>query len=157
MYLKDIEPDEIDLTIGNKDACVLEVDDIEDLEIIAMLMEPSPPDGFHVVNTQTVPGLHDLEVIRNLQMFVQVYRAKLGLNQQASNFPKHFQRLIHTIYFKIRSMIPCAICDFRFRLDFPESVRHGSLRYFNVHLLKNSVFRYSRKKSKFSLRAWLSV
>ncbi|XP_037041487.1 C2 domain-containing protein 5 isoform X2 [Bradysia coprophila] len=121
MYLKDIEPSEIDLTNGNKDACVLEVDDIEDLEIIALLMEPSPPDGFHIVNTQTVPGLHDLEVIRNLQMFVQVYRAKLGLNQQASNFPKHFQRLIHTIYFKIRSMIPCAICDFRFRLDFPES------------------------------------
>ncbi|KAG4065214.1 hypothetical protein HA402_007611 [Bradysia odoriphaga] len=121
MYLKDIEPSEIDLTNGNKDACVLEVDDIEDLEIIALLMEPSPPDGFHIVNTQTVPGLHDLEVVRNLQMFVQVYRAKLGLNQQASNFPKHFQRLIHTIYFKIRSMIPCAICDFRFRLDFPES------------------------------------
>lgn len=122
MYLKDIEPNEIDLTNGNKDACVLEVDDIEDLEIIALLMEQPPPDGFHIVNTQTVPGLHDLEVIRNLQMFVQVYRAKLGLNQQGSNFSKHFQRLIHTIYFKIRSMIPCAICDFRFRLDFPESV-----------------------------------
>lgn len=100
----------------------MEVDDIEDLEIISLLMEPCPPEGFHVVNTHSVPGLHDLEVIRNLQMFTQVWRAKLSLNQQGSNFPKHFQRLLQTIYFKLRTMIPCAICDLKFRLELPDSV-----------------------------------
>lgn len=108
---------------------MLEVDDIEDLEIISMLMEPCPPDGFHVVNTHTVPGLHDLEVIRNLQMFTQIWRAKLSLNQQGTNFPKHFQRLLQTIYFKLRTMIPCAICDLRFRLDLPDSVSNGHILY----------------------------
>lgn len=119
----DDEQNEIDLTINNKDTCVIEVDDIEDLETISLLMEPCPPDGFHVVNTQTVPGLNDLEVVRNLQMFTQVWRAKLTLNQQGSNFPRHFQRLLQTIFFKLRTMVPCAICDLKFRLDLPESVR----------------------------------
>lgn len=102
---------------------MLEVDDVEDLEIISLLMEQCPPDGFHVVNTQTVPGLHDLEVVRNLQMFTQIWRAKLSLNQQGTNFPRHFQRLLQTIYFKLRTMIPCAICDLKFRLDLPDSVK----------------------------------
>lgn len=112
---------EMDLNIGNKDACVLEVDDIEDLEIISLLMEPSPPNGFHVVNTQTVPGLTDLEIVRNLQFFTQVWRAKLGHNQGVNGLANHFQRLCQTIFFKLRSMMPCAICDLRFLLDLPES------------------------------------
>jgi len=82
----------MDLNLGNKDTCVLEIDDIEDLEVISMLMEQCPPDGFHIVNTQIVPGLHDLEVVKNLQMFTQVWRAKFPVNQPNSNFPKHFQR-----------------------------------------------------------------
>lgn len=122
---------EIDFTVGHKDTCVLEVDDVEDLEIISLLMEQCPPDGFHVVNTQTVPGLHDLEVVRNLQMFTQIWRAKLSLNQQGTNFPRHFQRLLQTIYFKLRTMIPCAICDLKFRLDLPDSV---SLKAFFLFL-----------------------
>ncbi|XP_055923455.1 C2 domain-containing protein 5 isoform X1 [Eupeodes corollae] len=112
---------DMDLNIGNKDACVLEVDDIEDLEIISLLMEPSPPSGFHVVNTQTVPGLHDMEIVRNLQFFTQVWRAKLGHNQGVNGLANHFQRLCQTIFFKLRSMMPCAICDLRFLLDLPES------------------------------------
>lgn len=114
---------EINLTINNKGTFVLEVDDVEDLETISLLMEPSPPEGFHVVNTQTVPGLQDLEVVRNLQMFTQIWRAKLSCNQQgSSNFAKHFQRLLQTIFFKLRTMIPCAICDLRFRLELPDNV-----------------------------------
>ncbi|XP_055848017.1 C2 domain-containing protein 5 isoform X2 [Episyrphus balteatus] len=112
---------EMDLNTGNKDACVLEVDDIEDLEIISLLMEPSPPSGFHVVNTQTVPGLNDMEIVRNLQFFTQVWRAKLGHNQGVNGLANHFQRLCQTIFFKLRSMMPCAICDLRFLLDLPES------------------------------------
>lgn len=35
---------DLDLTYGNKETCVLEVDDIHDLEIISLLMEPCPPE-----------------------------------------------------------------------------------------------------------------
>uniref|UniRef100_W8BDG6 Uncharacterized protein KIAA0528 n=1 Tax=Ceratitis capitata TaxID=7213 RepID=W8BDG6_CERCA len=117
----DDEVIEIDLNCGNKDTCVLEVDDIEDLEIISLLMETYPPEGFHVVNTQSVPGMLDIEAVKNLQMFTQVWRAKLDVTQNINGFPKHFQRILQTIYFKLRTMIPCAICDLRFRLDLPES------------------------------------
>ncbi|KAL5274474.1 C2CD5 family protein [Megaselia abdita] len=117
----DDELQEMDLNSGSKDTCVLEVDDIEDLEIISLLIESCPPEGFHVVNTQSVPGLQDLEVVRNLQMFSQVWRAKLSVGQNSSNFPKHFQRLLQTIYFKLRCMVPCAICDLQFKLELPES------------------------------------
>lgn len=106
-----------------KDICILEIDDIEDLEIISLILEPGAPEGFHVVNTQTLPGLIDMDVARNLQMFSQVWRAKFATNQKVNTFPKHFIRLLQTIYFKLRSMIPCAICDLKFRLDLPESVR----------------------------------
>lgn len=88
----DEEINEIDLNCGNKELCVLEVDDIEDLEIISLLMEPYPPEGFHVVNTQQVPGMQDLEAVKNLQMFTQVWRARLEVGQNVNGFPKHFQR-----------------------------------------------------------------
>ncbi|XP_013111415.2 C2 domain-containing protein 5 isoform X3 [Stomoxys calcitrans] len=117
----DEEGVDIDLNCGNKDTCVLEVDDIEDLEIISLLMEQQPPEGFHVVSTEKVPGMVDMEAVKNLQMFTQVWRAKADGGQSVSGFPKHFQRLLQTIYFKLRTMIPCAICDLRFKLDFPES------------------------------------
>jgi hypothetical protein len=117
----DDEANELDLNSGNKEACVLEIDDFQDLELISMLHEPSPPDGFHVVNTQLIPGLYDLEIVRNLQMFTQVWRAKMPASQPNMAFAKHIHRLLQTIYFKLRSMIPCAICDLKFRLDLPEN------------------------------------
>ncbi|XP_046804860.1 C2 domain-containing protein 5 isoform X1 [Lucilia cuprina] len=117
----DEEGVDVDLNCGNKDTCVLEVDDIEDLEIISLLMESQPPEGFHVVSTQKVPGMMDIEAVKNLQMFTQVWRAKTDTGQTVTGFPKHFQRLMQIIYFKLRTMIPCAICDLKFKLDFPES------------------------------------
>lgn len=118
---------------GNKGTFVLEVDDIEDLEIIALLMESCPPDGFYVVNTETVPGvpLHQPpQIVRNLQMFTQIWRAKLGAaapgnhhnHNQGSNFARHFQRLLQTIFFKLRTMLPCAICNLQFSLALPDTV-----------------------------------
>lgn len=112
---------DLDLTHGNKETCVLEIDDIHDLEIVSLLTEACPPEGFDVVNTESVPGLQDLEVVRNLQMFTQVWRAKMPMNQPNINFSKHFQRLLQAIFFKLRAMIPCAICDLRFKLDLPEN------------------------------------
>lgn len=86
---------ELDLGLGTRDACVLEVDDIEDMDRISSLMDDRPPDDFHVVNTRTIPGLEDLEIVRNLQMFTQVWRAKIPTTGQSASMPsKYLARLL---------------------------------------------------------------
>lgn len=100
----DEEGGEVDLNCGNKDTCVLEVDDIEDLEIISLLMEPYPPEGFHIVNTERLPGILDMELVKNLQMFTQVWKAKLDIAQSISNFQKHFQRYTCTMKTKFSTI-----------------------------------------------------
>lgn len=71
--------DKLDYAIGNKQTCILEIDDIQDLELFSMLMEQSSPEGIQIVNAQSVPG-HDsnLEQVRNLQMcmFIKLYFAQ---------------------------------------------------------------------------------
>lgn len=111
---------DMDLSLGTKDACVLEVDDVEDMDRICLLMDDTPPDDFHVVNTQSIPGLDDLEIVRNLQMFTQVSRAKIPSGQFGSMPSKYFARLLQTVYFKLRRMVPCALCDMKFRVALPE-------------------------------------
>ncbi|XP_072761963.1 C2 domain-containing protein 5 [Anoplolepis gracilipes] len=105
---------------GTRDACLLEVDDIEDMDRISLLIDNRPPDDFHVVNTQTIPGLEDLEIVRNLQMFTQVSRAKIPTGQFASMPSKYFARLLQSLYFKLRRMVPCALCDMQFKVALPE-------------------------------------
>ncbi|XP_020286341.1 C2 domain-containing protein 5 isoform X1 [Pseudomyrmex gracilis] len=111
---------ELDYGVGTRDACILEVDDIEDMDRILSLIDDRPPDDFHVVNTQTIPGLEDLEIVRNLQMFTQVSRAKIPLGQFASMPSKYFARLLQSLYFKLRRMVPCALCDMQFKVALPE-------------------------------------
>ena len=88
---------DVDFGLGAKDACVLEVDDLEDMDRISLLMDDTPPDDFHVVNTQTIPGLEDLEIVRNLQMFTQVSRAKIPTGQFGSMPSKYFARLLQVL------------------------------------------------------------
>ncbi|XP_012536036.2 C2 domain-containing protein 5 [Monomorium pharaonis] len=111
---------ELDLGLGTRDACILEVDDIEDMDRISSLMDNRPPDDFHVVNTQTIPGLEDLEIVRNLQMFTQISRAKIPMVQFASMPSKYFARLLQSLYFKLRRMVPCALCDMQFKVALSE-------------------------------------
>ncbi|XP_043495134.1 C2 domain-containing protein 5 [Polistes fuscatus] len=111
---------ELDVALGSRDACILEVDDLEDIDRISLLIDDKPPDDFHVVNTQTIPGLEDLEIVRNLQMFTQVSRAKIPTGLSASMPPKYFARLLQTIFFKLRRMVPCALCDMQFKVALPE-------------------------------------
>lgn len=150
---EDDVPD-VDLPARNKDICILEIDDVEDLEIISLILEPSAPEGFHVVNTQSLPGLTDLEIARNLQMFTQVWRAKFPTSQKVGTFPKHFLRLLQTIFFKLRSMIPCAICDLKFRLDLPEGVCFSINTFYSFRWRNNnkSIFRL-----RMNFRYWLMV
>ena len=51
---------------------------------------------------------------------VQVSRAKIPTGQSASMPSKYFARLLQTIYFKLRRMVPCALCDLQFRIAMPE-------------------------------------
>ncbi|XP_017760711.1 PREDICTED: C2 domain-containing protein 5 [Eufriesea mexicana] len=105
---------DVDFSVGPRDTCVLEVDDIEDMDRISLLMDDRPPEDFHVVNTQVIPGLDDLEIVRNLQMFTQISRTKIP-----ANF-RYFNNLFQSVYFKLRRMIPCALCDMQFKLALPE-------------------------------------
>lgn len=75
--------DKLDYAIGNKQTCILEIDDIQDLELFSMLMEQSSPEGIQIVNAQSVPG-HDsnLEQVKNLQMCMFI---KLHVTQDSKS------------------------------------------------------------------------
>ncbi|KAF5288351.1 hypothetical protein FQA39_LY15441 [Lamprigera yunnana] len=100
-----------------RDCCILEVDDPEDKEIMDLLREHPPPDGFHIINTEAIPGLEDTEMIKNLEMFTQIWRSKI---YPSYNFELNISKLLQRIYFKLRRMIPCALCNLKFRIDLPE-------------------------------------
>ncbi|KAF4532893.1 hypothetical protein B566_EDAN001497 [Ephemera danica] len=111
---------ELELTIGNKDVYVLEVVDAQDVNVVSLLIEPRTPDGFEVVNTEIVPGLSNLEIVCNLQMFTQVWRARMNTCQGSKSLSKHFHRLQQSLYFKLRKMVPCAVCHMEFNVELPE-------------------------------------
>lgn len=111
---------ELELTIGNKDVYVLEVVDAQDVNVVSLLIEPRTPDGFEVVNTETVPGLSNLEIVCNLQMFTQVWRARMNTCQGSKSLSKHFHRLQQSLFFKLRKMVPCAVCHMEFNVELPE-------------------------------------
>lgn len=49
-----------------------------------------------------------------------VWRTKLASSHQSnSNFARHFQRLLQSIFFKLRFAVPCHICNLQFQLDLP--------------------------------------
>jgi hypothetical protein len=64
--------EKLDYAIGNKQTCILEIDDIQDLELYSMLTEQYVPEGINIVNAQNLPGQqHNVENMRNFQTFVQ--------------------------------------------------------------------------------------
>ncbi|KAL1456312.1 hypothetical protein WDU94_001054 [Cyamophila willieti] len=93
------------------------MDDAEDISVVSQLMDPHPPKGFHVSSIETLPGLEQLEVVKNLQMFTQVWRSRVP---STTSVNKHFQRLLQTMYYKLRRMTPCAIAKLSFHIDIPE-------------------------------------
>lgn len=78
------------------------MDDSEDVDVISLSIDPCPPEGFYVVNTETVPGLDEQEIVRNLQMFTQVWRAKIPAGQPTCVFSQHFHRLLQASHFVLR-------------------------------------------------------
>ncbi|XP_076328860.1 C2 domain-containing protein 5 isoform X4 [Tachypleus tridentatus] len=63
----DDDQSEVDLSTGNKEACVLEVDDAEDINSIALLIDSKTPEGFDVSSIEILPGRDNF--VCNLQFF----------------------------------------------------------------------------------------
>ncbi|XP_068507213.1 C2 domain-containing protein 5 isoform X1 [Syngnathus scovelli] len=118
------ELSELDLSHGKKDAFVLEIDDTDAVEDIhSLLMDASPPTGFHSCNTETMPGIYNWT--SGIQMFTSVRVLRLSnanLTNQGLNkiFTDLCENLLKSFYFKLRSMIPCCICHLNFTVAVPE-------------------------------------
>ncbi|KAK8404501.1 hypothetical protein O3P69_007620 [Scylla paramamosain] len=96
---------EIDLSSGNKDTSVLELDDMEDAEMIDLLVEANPPVHMVAVTTQLPPGVPRETIVTNLQMFTRVWRAKVPTLLSHNIFNHYFDKLLQSVYFKVRKAI----------------------------------------------------
>jgi hypothetical protein len=66
------------------------------MNAVNLLIESTVPNGFEVVNTENIPGLTGLEVVSSLQMFTQVWRARVNPCQNTSytaSLNRHIRRL----------------------------------------------------------------
>ncbi|XP_058883099.1 C2 domain-containing protein 5-like isoform X22 [Acipenser ruthenus] len=118
------EISELDLSHGKKDAFVLEIDDADAVEDIHSLLIDAPlPAGFYSCNTEIMPGIYNWTT--GLQMFtsVRVFRLNnVNLTNQGLNkiFNDLCENLLKSLYFKLRSMIPCCLCHVNFTVAVPE-------------------------------------
>ncbi|XP_072922195.1 C2 domain-containing protein 5 isoform X12 [Hemitrygon akajei] len=116
---------ELDLSHGKKDAFVLEIDDADAIEDIQALLTDAPtPPGFYSCNTEVMPGINNWT--SDLQMFtsVRVFRLNnvTSLTSQGLNkaFSDLCENLLKSLYFKLRSMVPCCLCHVNFNVALPE-------------------------------------
>ncbi|XP_058243729.1 C2 domain-containing protein 5 isoform X11 [Hemibagrus wyckioides] len=118
------EVSELDLSHGKKDAFVLEIDDTDAFEDIHSLLTDAPtPPGFYSCNTEIMPGIYNWT--SELQMFtsVRVFRlSNVNLTNQGLNkiFNDLCENLLKSLYFKLRSMVPCCLCHVNFTVAVPE-------------------------------------
>ncbi|CAL8263571.1 unnamed protein product [Merluccius merluccius] len=118
------ELSELDLSHGKKDAFVLEIDDTDAVEDIhSLLTDAPPPSGFYSCNTEVMPGVYNWT--SGLQMFTSVRVLRLSnanLTNQSLNkiFTDMCENLLKSLYFKLRSMIPCCLCHVNFTVAVPE-------------------------------------
>ncbi|KAH0617129.1 hypothetical protein JD844_028820 [Phrynosoma platyrhinos] len=139
------ETAELDLSHGKKDAFVLEIDDTDAMEDVhSLLTDVPPPSGFYSCNTEIMPGINNwtsdiqtvvklclslktsnLKLLFFLQMFTSVRVSRLTnitLTNQTLNktFNDLCENLLKSLYFKLRSMIPCCLCHVNFTVALPE-------------------------------------
>uniref|UniRef100_A0ABM5GDU7 C2 domain-containing protein 5 isoform X22 n=1 Tax=Pogona vitticeps TaxID=103695 RepID=A0ABM5GDU7_9SAUR len=115
---------ELDLSHGKKDAFVLEIDDTDAMEDVhSLLTDVPPPSGFYSCNTEIMPGINNWTP--DIQMFTSVRVSRLTnvtLTNQTLNktFNDLCENLLKSLYFKLRSMIPCCLCHVNFTVALPE-------------------------------------
>nr|XP_018904193.1 PREDICTED: C2 domain-containing protein 5 [Bemisia tabaci] len=145
----EVDLPEADFATGNMDLCILEVDDNEDVDLIPQLIESPPPRNLIVTAAEVLPGVDDLEAVRNLQMFTQVWRGRIPITAPLSAFNRQFRTMLHKVYFKVRDMIPCALSGIRFLVDIPEA-DELQITVFGMILglapCEKSLNRYSKRK-----------
>ncbi|XP_019345025.1 C2 domain-containing protein 5 isoform X7 [Alligator mississippiensis] len=118
------EVTELDLSHGKKDAFVLEIDDTDAMEDVhSLLTDAPPPPGFYSCNTEIMPGINNWTP--EIQMFTSVRVSRLSnitlTNQMLNkNFNDLCENLLKSLYFKLRSMIPCCLCHVNFTVALPE-------------------------------------
>jgi len=103
--------------LADENNIVLEVDDNEDADIIALLIDSDVPDGYLICNSESVPTLRQ-SVVVSINMFTQVMRAKLSGTDQ---FAQQFDRILQTLFVKLRRSLPCCLSNVNFVVDLPES------------------------------------
>uniref|UniRef100_T1HPR1 C2 domain-containing protein n=1 Tax=Rhodnius prolixus TaxID=13249 RepID=T1HPR1_RHOPR len=113
---------ELDLSSGNKDTCVLEVTGEPCAGPPGTLPSGIPPEGFLISTTQDVPGapVANLTIVRNLQMFTQIWKARMCPLPSSSTISNQFHRLLQGVYFKLRGMTPCALANVCFKIEVPQ-------------------------------------
>ncbi|XP_039203296.1 C2 domain-containing protein 5 isoform X14 [Crotalus tigris] len=115
---------ELDLSHGKKDAFVLEIDDTDAMEDVhSLLTDIPPPSGFYSCNIEIMPGINNWT--SDIQMFTSVRVSRLSnvtLTNQTLNktFNDLCENLLKSLYFKLRSMIPCCLCHVNFTVALPE-------------------------------------
>ncbi|XP_067415313.1 C2 domain-containing protein 5 isoform X2 [Emydura macquarii macquarii] len=125
---------ELDLSHGKKDAFVLEIDDTDAMEDVhSLLTDVPPPPGFYSCNTEIMPGINNWT--SDIQMFTSVRVSRLSnINLTNQTLNKNFNDLCEnllknntiisciqqSLYFKLRSMIPCCLCHVNFTVALPE-------------------------------------
>lgn len=113
----DDDASDLDLSSGNKETFVIEVDDANDENIVALLRESQLPEGFTMLNTHKIPGSTSLAA--SLQMFTQVWRQEY-VPTSRSSFMDIFENLVKKICYKLRRMSPCCLCGIDFGVEIPE-------------------------------------
>uniref|UniRef100_A0A8B9ZDK6 C2 domain-containing protein 5 n=1 Tax=Anas platyrhynchos TaxID=8839 RepID=A0A8B9ZDK6_ANAPL len=118
------EVTELDLSHGKKDAFVLEIDDTDAMEDVhSLLTDAPPPSGFYSCNTEIMPGINNWTP--EIQMFTAVRVSRLSnINLTNQTLNKNFndlcENLLKSLYFKLRSMVPCCLCHVNFTVALPE-------------------------------------
>ncbi|XP_063358182.1 C2 domain-containing protein 5 [Cydia amplana] len=101
---------------ADKDACVLELDEAEDVETAKVLAKRRPHMQVFTNNSKALPGAPP-------QAFAQVWRARLQLSGQggaSTAGERHVARALDGVAYKLRRLRPCALLAPRIQLELPE-------------------------------------
>ncbi len=104
-----------DVVFGNKETCVLEIDDSEDAEILDSILDRFPPPGVQVFSTEELVGISSGHFVRTSQMFTQVWRGRV--QPTTKDLTRICQKLLSSIYFKLRRLKPCLISKLQLKVD----------------------------------------
>jgi len=109
---------EMELSTGNKDTCVLEVDDAEDADIVEGLLDTRPPPGVQVVTVRTPIGLDTTQLVSGCQAFTQIARGKQTTSSRDLGLAT--RNLLTSTFFKLRKLRPCLLSSLQWEAKVDE-------------------------------------